>query len=168
MTNEKIPIGTIKNFLNTKDMEELLFVSNYILESDDPVYKDARGFGRNLTVDPRVLKRLQQEKIKVAEDFFCKKLKSAFTIISAYKEGGNCYHHFDREMCKYMINIPVSSNITWPLKVDGKYHTLENNEALFMSGTKHEHGRDGELKKGEFAINAFIYYVDYDYNGVLW
>jgi hypothetical protein len=37
-----------------------------------------------------------------------------------------------------------------------------------MSGTYHKHGREGVLKEGEFVHNAFIYYVEKEYDGALW
>jgi hypothetical protein len=85
-----------------------------------------------------------------------------------YSEGGNMYHHYDRDMCKYMINIAINKNCDWELKINDKLYNLNNNEAIFMSGTFHKHGREGTLLKDQFVHNAFIYYVEEEFSGALW
>ena len=166
--SHEIPIVKFDNFLSEERFNQLRHVNDHIVESHDPMFICPRGFNRKLTVDAQILKIIQFEKKKEAEDVFGCKLKPAFTILSMYHEGGNCYHHYDREMCKYMINISVFSNTKWDLKVNDNTINLNDNEAIFMSGTYHKHGRVGELKVGELVSNAFIYYVDEKYEGPLW
>jgi hypothetical protein len=164
----EINISKVRDFLSPDQYSELKRISDDIMASNDPVFVDKRKFGRKLTVDPLILKQIQFEKHDVAETVFGVKLKPSFTILSMYHDEGNMYYHYDRDMCRYMINISVYSNCEWGLIVNDNVYNLNNNEAIFMSGTFHKHGREGTLDKGDLVYNAFIYYVEKDYDGDLW
>jgi len=166
--SHEINISKIPDFLSDNLMSELKEVISYIESSDDPMFKDNRFDGRKMTVDPQILKKIQFLYQEKAEEVFGIKLKPSFTILAMYSEKGNMYDHYDRDMCKYMINISIDSNCEWGLKINDKIYNLNNNEAIFMSGTYHQHGRVGELNKGQFVHNVFIYYVEEDFSGPLW
>lgn len=166
--SHEISISKINNFLDNNIMSELKEVVAYIESSEDPMFSDNRFSGRKMTVDPQILKKIQFIYQKKAEEIFGIKLKPSFTILAMYSETGNMYDHYDRDMCKYMINISIDSNCDWALKINDNLYNLNNNEAIFMSGTYHQHGRDGTLLKDQFVHNAFIYYVEEDFSGPLW
>lgn len=70
------------------------------------------------------------------------------------------YPHYDDafKYHKLTLDIQIESNTVWPIVVEGKAFTLEDNQGLIFSGTDQIHWReDKTLKDGEFLDMFFCH-----------
>jgi hypothetical protein len=93
-------------------------------------------------------------------------VKKSYVFGALYGDQGVCPVHTDRAQCKYTLDLCVSQREPWALYVDGDAYFLEENDALFYSGTDSPHYRD-RIQPGNHCNLIFFHYVDEDFDGPL-
>lgn len=68
-------------------------------------------------------------------------------------------------IAQFSIDYQVSSNVDWPLYVEGMKFTLKDNDALVMSGYSHVHWREQKiLQDGEFVEMINLHFAEDDFS----
>lgn len=105
--------------------------------------------------------------LKRAKELFGEDIKPSYSGVSLYCEDWSiCPPHTDRPQCKYSLDLCLKHDEPWPIYVNDKKWTLQENEALVYSGTDHYHWRD-RVKAGNKVTMVFFHFVDSDFAGPL-
>lgn len=104
----------------------------------------------------------------LANEIFGKKLKLTEICFANYsiREGMEdpiLSPHFDNtfEEERFTIDVQLKSNIKWPIVVEGKPFTLNDNEAVTFSGTHQIHWReDRKFHKDDFIDMLFCHFSE--------
>jgi hypothetical protein len=154
-------------YKNIFTQEEINSIYNAIEKSHNdstvvlPIYRQKAYF----TDLPQSIK---DRVTNLANEIFDKKLKLTEICFANYsmREGMEdpiLSPHFDNtfEEERFTIDVQLKSNIKWPIVVEGKPFTLNDNEAVTFSGTHQIHWReDRKFNKDDFIDMLFCHFSE--------
>ena len=99
---------------------------------------------------------------KLASDNFSKTAKQSY--IKSAKYSGflnplpNLPAHLDDNACSYTIDLQLSSNVDWPLYVNGEQFNLEDNWAIIYDGENDLHWRESFPSRNPMSFVHMIFF----------
>jgi len=99
---------------------------------------------------------------KLASDNFSRTAKQSY--IKSAKYSGflnplpNLPAHLDDNACSYTIDLQLSSNVDWPLYVNGEPFNLQDNWAIFYDGENDLHWRESFPSRNPMSFVHMIFF----------
>ena len=111
---------------------------------------------------------LHQELTPLVSSEVGSQVKKSYAFLACYVDGGRVPRHYDREQCRYTLDLCVESSgdTPWPLFIAGKPYAFAENDALLYLGVKLPHWRRVK-PPGVVAHLVFFHFVDADFDGPL-
>lgn len=152
---------TIKNFLNDDEINTLYRVLA-LHANNGNAFEDS---GRYIITPtemfiPKDIVAIQNKIEKTATEIYGKnliKVTSGFHIYSGKFGKPRLTPHIDDYAGEVVFDYQLDANVDWPLKIDKKEYSLNNNEAVIFEGEKTTHGRiEKEFQRDDIVIMYIV------------
>jgi hypothetical protein len=157
----------VKSFLDEGEFLELKNVAKEAREKQEGDY--CNTFGRFWIHGHYLLQKIHKTiALEYAKHIFGENIKPSYSGLSLYcAPWAVCPPHYDRPQCKYSLDLCVEKVEDWPLFVENKSYSLNENCALAYSGTNDFHWREKAKGQQYLTTMAFFHFVDSDFTGSL-
>jgi hypothetical protein len=99
---------------------------------------------------------------KLSSKYFSKTSKQSYIRSAKYSgflnPAPNLPAHLDDNACSYTIDLQLSSNVDWPLHVNGEVFTLEDNSAVIYDGENELHWRETFPSRNPMSFVHMIFF----------
>ena len=102
--------------------------------------------------------RLMCVKQTVVEDVFGGPLLPTYTYARQYTNGATLAVHTDRPACEVSVTLNLSSDVSWPIFMDGTPVEMNPGDAAVYLGIEVPHWRNAF--PGTECVQVFMHYVD--------
>lgn len=157
-----MPNNVIYNLFSKDEIES---IKNILFLKESEILLDEPQLGRNRFVIPITL--IKKQIIKKVYDQAKIFLKSPILVDCQYSEYNLKYGnpelsvHTDTRLSTFTIDYQLDSNCIWPIYVEGKPFSLENNQALTINVNEQAHWRPKrKFSEGEYVKMIFFHFND--------
>lgn len=159
--NTNLPNKIYKNILSEQDIKDIYIEVEKAQESQTMVLQQYRQKAYFIELPKHVIEKITN----FVQNIYPEKLKLTEISFATYKkingEDPMLSPHFDStfEEPRFTFDLQLKSNILWPIVIEGRSYTLNNNEALVFSGTNQIHWRSNKkFKDDDFADMIFCHF----------
>jgi hypothetical protein len=151
-----VPIIKIDNIFSPEQLE---VINDAINQNETEIHAN---LGRKYmgTIEKSLPKDILDILYGIAKDILDFPISMAHAMVVEYSaEYGqpNLPPHFDGDINDLIINMQLEANTAWPLGLNTKTYTLEDNSALVFNGNTEIHWRTHkEFKEGEYVRMMFV------------
>lgn len=131
----------------------------------DPLVDENPLCGRRYVHNDPLLKGIHQALEPRAEQLSGMPIKKSFSFLSLYGPDGIAPPHKDRLASRFVINVCLHQDKTWPIYVEKEEFLLGENDAIFFCGSRLVHHRP--KIEGRFCRMGSFFFVSRKYRGAL-
>lgn len=147
-----VNLGKVFSEEDATKLEKLVYggdyIRNYVDDRNSRTVRKVRG-----------LKEYSSKLLPIAREVFNDPtLKGTYNVSLSYDKTSKLAFHKDMNACVYTIDYCVSSNIDWPLIVEGQEFSIARGEALAFMGGDDLHGRNSMPDAEDARVEVVMFH----------